>query len=36
MSKCCECKHCMSNGECTLFECYCDHIGYCGVKNDTE
>ena len=28
-----ECKHCNSNGECTLFECECDNVGYCGVRD---
>ena len=28
-----ECKHCDSKGYCTLFECRCDKVGYCGVKS---
>ena len=29
-----ECKHCDCKGECTLFDCRCDTVGYCGVKGE--
>lgn len=29
-----DCKHCDSNGECTLFDCRCDQVGYCGVGDE--
>jgi len=30
-----DCKHCTSDGECTIFNCRCDGTGYCGVKDET-